>query len=255
METKEIIFLVLAIVFFIFLVNKSRKKTSLSDIKTRIKTDNDFVHNKTIEKEKTPWNQALENMRDEDVIKGFEFNVTLQFRTPLRVLKHHKEKIFDKNKELPNYAKDGWEGVWLPITKSFKELGLNIAEIPKGLVSSDLGTLGEQEQELYFDFLLKFHTISESAKEVNEKINSIKDLIKLDSNFSKYYNLVSRNDRYFLDDYFGLLIRNVLPPKISGILKEKGYFFLNDLKGVDSKELLKIEGIGKSSINKLSSYL
>jgi hypothetical protein len=202
----------------------------------------------------TPLNKILKEMIDDDVIIGFEFNATLQLRTPLEVLKHHKEKVFDTNKELPNYAKDGWEGFWLPITKSFKELGIDIEE-PKSSVSSDLGTLGEQEQELYFDFLLKFHTISESAKEVNEKINSIKDLIKLDSNFRKYYNLVSRNDRYFLEDYFGLLIRNVLPPKISGILKEKGYFFLDDLKGVDSKELLKIEGIGKSSINKLSTYL
>ena len=203
----------------------------------------------------SPWNKSLKNMVDEDVIKAFEFNATLQFRTSLSVLIQHGERIYDKNKELPNYVKEGWEGIWLPVVKSFKELGIPLEEVPEGTCSSDLGTLTKEEQNFYLDFLIKFHTISESDMRINDKIDSINNLIKTDKRFNEYYKKVSKNDKYFLEDYFGLLIRNILPPKVSGILKEKGYFFLKDLKGVDTKELLKIEGIGKSSINKLIPYL
>ncbi len=202
----------------------------------------------------TPYNQNINDMVDDEIVKGFKFNATLQFRTPLSVLKHHGEKIYDKNKELPNYAKEGWEGVWLPIIKTFREVGIDLDEI-EGTFSSDLGTLTKEEQNFYLDFLVKFHTISESDIKINDKIDSINNLIKTDKRFNEYYKKVSKNNKYFLEDYFGLLIKNILPPKVSGILKEKGYFFLKDLKGVDTKELLKIEGIGKSSINKLTPYL
>lgn len=203
----------------------------------------------------TPWEQSLKDMIDDDIIKGYEFKATLQFRTPLNVLKHHKEKIFDKNKKLPKYAKEGWEGTWLPITKTYKELGLDIEEIPAGTCSSDLGSLSVEEQELYFNFLLKFHTISESEEEVKEKINLIKNLIKTDREFSKYYEIVTGNGKLFLEDYFGLLIRNVLSSKVSSILKDNGYVFLEDLKDVNLDDLLKIDGIGKATINKLIPYV
>ena len=201
----------------------------------------------------TPWSQALNNMVDDDVVKGFEFRATLQFRTPLEVLKHHQEKVFDKHKKLPNYTKEGWEGMWFPILTTYKELGIDVDEIEK-TCSSDVGTLNEKEQSDYYNFLVKFHTISESEKEVKEKIKAIKDLIKNDKDFVKYYKKVSNNDKYFLESHFGLLIKNVLPPKVSSILKENGYIFLEDLKGVNLDDLLKIDGIGKSTINKLIPY-
>lgn len=225
-------------------------------------THNEFLENvesflikNTNVSDETPWEQSLNNMIDDDMIKCFEFNATLQLRTPLNVLKHHKEKIFDKNKKLPKYVKEGWEGTWLPITKSFKELGINMEEIPAGTCSSDLGYLSVEEQELYFNFLLKFHTISESEKEIKEKISSIRNLIKIDKDFNDYYMKVSNNDKYFLESYFGLLIRNVLPPKVSSILKDNGYVLLEDLKNVNLDDLLKIEGIGKSTIKKLVTYV
>lgn len=225
-------------------------------------TYDDFLQNVEsflIEKNKNPIESSLNNswidMIDDNLVNGLEFKATLQFRTPLSVLIHHGEKIYDKNKELPDYVKEEWEGSWSPIVKSFKELGIPLEEVPEGTCSSDLGTLTKEEQNFYLDFLIKFHTISESDMRINDKIDSINNLIKTDKRFNEYYKKVSKNDKYFLEDYFGLLIRNILPPKVSGILKEKGYFFLKDLKGVDTKELLKIEGIGKSSINKLIPYL
>lgn len=212
-----------------------------------------FLINNISEIQETPWNQSLNNIND-DVFKGYEFNATLQLRTPLRVLKHHKERILDNNKKLPNYIKEEWEGYWLPITKTYRELGLDMDEVPAGTCSIDIGQLTEKEQDLYFNFLLKFHTISESEKEVKEKISLIRDLIKTDKDFSKYYEIVTGNGKFFLESYFGLLIRNILPPKISGILKENGYILLEDLKDVNLDDLLKIDGIGKSTINKLIPY-
>ena len=214
-----------------------------------------FLIENTNEIKESPWNQSLNNMIEDDVFKGYEFNATLQLRTPLRVLKHHKERILDNNKILPNYVKEQWEGYWLPITKTYREMGIDIDEVPKGTCSTDLGSLSVKEQELYFNFLLKFHTISESEKEVKEKISAIKNLIKIDKDFNKYYKKVSNDDKYFLEAYFGLLIRNVLPSKVSSILKENGYLLLEDLKDVNLDDLLKIDGIGKSTINKFIPYV
>ena len=238
-----IFFLVLAIIFFII---KNRKKKPLSnEIEINIESNENFIHNKINEN----------NMINDSLFNGYEFNATLQLRTPLRVLKHHKERILDNNKTLPNYVKEEWEGYWLPIAKTYRELGLNIDEVPEGTCSSEIGQLTEKEEDLYLDFLVKFRTIFESEKEVKEKISAIKNLIKIDKDFNKYYKKVSNDDKYFLEGYFGLLIRNVLPPKVSLILKENGYFFLEDLKDVNLDDLLKIDGIGKSTINKLIPYI
>jgi hypothetical protein len=131
-------------------------------------------------------------MINDSLFNGYEFNATLQLRTPLRVLKHHKERILDNNKKLPNYIKEEWEGYWLPITKTYRELGLDMDEGPAGTCSIDIGQLTEKEQDLYFNFLLKFHTISESEKDVKEKISAIRNLIKIDKDFNKYYKNIEK---------------------------------------------------------------
>lgn len=192
---------------------------------------------------------------NDDIISGLEFHATLQLRTPLEVLLHHGE-VFSEQGNPPQYAKEAWQGIWTYKTKSWKELGIDIQEeLPETTASSDIGSLEPDEAKEYLDFLIKFHTIAESELRADEKIKQIMQLEKSNSNFKKYYNKQTGEGKEFLESYFNLLIKNILPPKITKSLNDAGYRTLKDLKGVDSKELLKLEGVGKATIDKLTPYL
>ncbi len=71
---------------------------------------------------------------------------------------------------------------------------------------------------------------------------------------SKYFKKLQNKDKYFLENYFGLLIRNVVPSKISKILEDNGYVKKIDLKNLKEEDLLKIKGIGKNTIEKLKEF-
>ncbi len=193
-------------------------------------------------------------IKNNDLIEGYEFNATLQLRTPLRILKHHKEIFKQKNLPLPKYLKEDWEGIWLPITKSYRELGFDIDEVVSSGCSTDIGYLKEDEENKYYQFLLNFHQISESNNSILEKIRLIKEASKNDKNFNKYFKKLQNKDKYFLENYFGLLIRNVVPSKISKILEDNGYVKKIDLKNLKEEDLLKIKGIGKNTIEKLKEF-
>ncbi|MFH0708907.1 MAG: helix-hairpin-helix domain-containing protein [Pseudomonadota bacterium] len=195
---------------------------------------------------------------NDDIISGLEFNATLQLRTPLEVLIHHGEVFSRKEGRPPQYAKEAWQGIWTHKLKSWKEIDPDLdcmPELPFGTTASDIGSLEPDEVKEYLDFLIKFHTIAESDLTADEKIKQIKQLEKSDSNFRAYYKKQSKGDKEFLESYFNLLIKNILPPKVTKSLNDTGYRILKDLKGVDPKELLKLEGVGKATIDKLVQYL
>lgn len=191
---------------------------------------------------------------EDDVISHLKFNATLQLRTPLSVLVHHGEVFKENGKVPPNYTKEVWQGLWITKTKSYIELGLDIDEIPLGRVSTDIGSLEENEAKDYLEFLIKFHTISESEIDIEEKIIKIKHLYKSDANFKKYYILQTGDEKDFLESYFKLLIRNILPSNIANTLKEAGYRTLKDLKGANPKDLLSLKNVGHATIRKLKKY-
>src|SRR5919108_1501914 len=99
-----------------------------------------------------------------DVIKGYEFIATLQLRTPLRVLQHHGEVREWSENGLPQYAQSLWEGIWLPVTKTWAELAgahgntaaaLAADKVPEGSIASDIGPI-PQNGGTYLDFLKAF---------------------------------------------------------------------------------------------------
>lgn len=206
------------------------------------------LHSREKNENKKAQTQEFQNLvsNHSDLFQGLEFHATIQFRTPLEVLKHHGE-IYQGTGEPPKYAKEQWHGMWLPVLKEKYDL------FTKTTIATDLGALSFDEVNLYLDFLIKFHTIAESELDVEEKIVQITKLNKNDSNFHKYYK--SFDSKEFLESYFNLLIKNILPAKATKSLNDAGYRTLKDLKGANPKELLKLDGIGKATIDKLSNYL
>ena len=193
---------------------------------------------------------------DDEVVKGLIFKATLQSRTPLEVLKHHNEIFNDKHKAPPQYAKEGWEGMWVPILKTWRELGIDEDEMDDSTCSSDIGYLNQKEQTEYEDFLIKFHTISGNEDiETEKKVDAILSLCETDKTFKIYFDKHSQENKDFLESHFKLLIKDYFPSNISKALEEIGLRTIKDLKGYDIEKLSLIKGIGKATIEKLKPYV
>ena len=77
----------------------------------------------------------------ENVAMGSHIVGTVQLRTPLRVLSRHRELHETLSTEPPVIAREQWEGIWVPTTRSFRELGIDIAEPSLSLMASDIGPI------------------------------------------------------------------------------------------------------------------
>lgn len=63
-----------------------------------------------------------------DIMAGYTFCATMQLRTPLRVLLRHGEK-HQGPKEPPVIAREQWKGIWIPVSKSWAELGFDLRSL------------------------------------------------------------------------------------------------------------------------------
>ncbi|MCD8545375.1 MAG: helix-hairpin-helix domain-containing protein [Sulfurospirillum cavolei] len=187
---------------------------------------------------------------NDELMNGLIFQATLQLRTPLEILKHHNEIFNNKHKAPPKYAKEGWEGMWLPNLKTWREMGIDEDELPNHTVSTDIGSLEDDEAEKYYKFLLEFHTIVENNHlNVKDKINHLETLYRDNPHYNNFL------DSNSFESYFGLLISNVFSPKVALTLKNEGFRTLEDLKGADLEYLGTLNGIGKATLEKLKPYV
>jgi hypothetical protein len=95
-----------------------------------------------------------------DIVAGLRFRATLQLRTPLYVLKRHGALHTDLKKNPPAYAREKWQGIWVPETKGWEELG-GVAgpELSSTMVATDLGPM-EDSGDAYYRFLFAVRTIA-----------------------------------------------------------------------------------------------
>ena len=108
-----------------------------------------------------------------DALKGVQFSATMQLRTPLRVLLHHGE-IHSK---MPDdiIIRSQWEGIWLPATKTFSELGIDMPE-PEGIMASQIGYIPSNGGD-YLPFLIRVREIVETVNSVDWRITELKKLL------------------------------------------------------------------------------
>lgn len=213
-------------------------------------------------KELAEWEEEI--YMESDIIDGLIFEATLQLRIPIKVLKHHGEIFKENNKRPPTYAKEEWQGIWLPRTKSWSDLGFD-DEKEESTSSSEIGYVLASE---YLPFLIKFRTIIENDLSIEDKVLALKTLKKEDKDFNKFWKKHNLNSRGVLEkflfeefEYKRPIDKNSYLDEIDGInskvynlLSEAGYKKVKDLKKTTSKELLALKGIGKVTVNKLEKY-
>jgi hypothetical protein len=82
------------------------------------------------------------------------------------VLVHHGEIFAGPPGKAPVYGSPA-DGIWVPQTKSWKDLGIDIEEMPEGTHTSDIGLILPSE---YLPFLVQFRSIVESSDSPGEKL-------------------------------------------------------------------------------------
>ncbi len=198
-------------------------------------------------------NKSLENWGDEDIIDGLEFVATLQLRTPLEILLHHGEIFRGKNQTPPNYVKEEWQGNWIPKTKSYKDLGLDIEEIENSSCSSEIGYVNSSE---YVNFLIDFRKIVESDSSNEKMINELYFLAERNQKYKSFWNRHIETDYDFPHSFFykQFTIIDGIGTKTAKLLYENGFKTINDLQNAPDEELLKIKGIGNIQLQKIKEY-
>lgn len=189
---------------------------------------------------------------NQDIIAGLKFCATMQFRTPLRVLKRHGEIHSDINTEPPQIAHELWEGIWVAKIRTFRELGLDINEMSEGTMASPIG-------QIKLSKCLPFLIAIREIVELDESIDSrIRKLYERRENFPKWRSLagIFGGTDYFIKEFFPLFIEtipNINRSSVDELLK-LGIDTPNKLVETNDEALLAINGIGNAKLKTIRDY-
>lgn len=195
-------------------------------------------------------------IKDEDnIIKGLTFYATLNIRTPLSVLIHHAETFSGPLDEIPRYGTEA-DGIWLPVTKTWRELGINMDEMSEVEAASDVGPIEASE---YIPFLIDFRKIVEGQDSIDVKMANIKKLCRGNKQYQKYFNLLNKSNEHsgnFPASFFYNQFTAIpgIGAKSAKPLFEAGIKTYDDLKNADDKTLLAVPGIGLATIKKVRGF-
>lgn len=132
-----------------------------------------------------------------DMINGIKFFVTLHLTTPLDVAKHYGETFNGPPSQAPVYGTRA-DGIWLNDLKSFRELGIDIDEMPESTAASDVGPF---LPSAYIPFLLRFREIIESDLPRDAKLADLQQLKNQSSTFADIWARASKTYGSFPDQF------------------------------------------------------
>jgi len=189
---------------------------------------------------------------NKDIIFGLEFHATLKLHTPLAVLLKNGHIHTEINTPTPKFTNELNHGVWLPKTKSFRELGLNVDEFPEGTVTSDIGLVNPSD---YLPFLIDIRKIVEANEEIQTRTEKLKKIILIDSNYQTFVEKHGGINK-IIQQFFPRFIDTL--PNISDDtvieLNNLGILTPNDLANASSETLLRVKGIGQVKLSLIREY-
>jgi hypothetical protein len=97
---------------------------------------------------------------DHDLIAGWELSVTMQRRTPLAWLLRHRE--FREGSELPTEIVPMQHACWVPVTRSWRSLGIDLDEMPEATMASEVGQIPVCGGD-FLPFLIEYRMIVEDG--------------------------------------------------------------------------------------------
>jgi hypothetical protein len=187
-----------------------------------------------------------------DVVVAMQFCATIQMRTPMRVLSRHRELHTDLNRPLPAIAQELWEGIWLPKTRSFKEMGLNLPEFSTTM-ASDIGQIPADGGD-YLPFLLAVRAVVETDESPDQRAENLQALLAQPE--YEAFVTANRGTKAIIDRFFPLFVSTL--PKLTPAAREgitnKNMLTAESISRALDIELLAIDGIGPSKLEAIRQH-
>ncbi len=186
---------------------------------------------------------------DDDLIVGAEFCATLQLRTPLRVLKRHKEQFTGPGIP-PAIADEQRQGIWVVKTKTFRELGIDIDEWPMGTMASDVGQIPSDGGD-YLKLLLAIRGIVERSDSISARLTDLKTEIRNE----RWIGFVRKlgGEKAIADRFFPRFIDTLpgLQKETVATLWELNMTTPTAIATAPDEKLLALKGIGPAKLKKI----
>lgn len=181
-----------------------------------------------------------------DILSGYRFYATVQLRTPLRVLRRHGEFHKGVDRPPPQIAGEMWEGIWIPVTHSWREMGLDLDE-PSFTMASDIGPIPDNGGE-YLKFLIAVRTAAEGSGGIEERRTAVAEVL-CDPAFRASVRALDGRDA---------ILSRLFPPFVSIIprmaartataLIEAGYDSPDAINAATDAQLRSITGVGPGTV-------
>jgi len=196
--------------------------------------------------------RGFEVQANSDIISGYQFCATIQMRTPLRVLRRHGEVHNGIGSEPPEIATEMWEGIWIPVTRSLRELGFDIDDPITGTVASDVGPIPFDGGD-YLKFLFAVREAAEGNGTVQDRRDATAKSLRKPAGI-KFVRALGGADA-ILARLFPSFASTVprMPGKVATALIEAGFGSPSAINAASDSQLRTIDGVGPGLIAALRS--
>jgi hypothetical protein len=229
-------------------LRKENNETALNPVRVILRGDK----NPRVEAIQESQNNITDSWKkNQDVANGLKFSATMQLRTPLRVLMRHNEIHNDINSDPPKIAKEMWEGIWTLKTMTFRELGIDIDELPNGTMASGIGQVKAED---YLPFLIAVRQIVELTDSIECRIKRLREQPMV-GNWRIYvekHNGIENIIQRFFPQFIGTIpkINNATITELSCL----GLNTPNLITEATNETLLNIKGIGQEKLKTIREY-
>lgn len=182
-----------------------------------------------------------------DIISGLKFCATIQLSTPSRVLLRHGELFLDLPNEPPQIARAMCEGIWTAHGPSFRELGIELDELPD-LMASSIGLIPGDGGD-YLRCLIAVREIVESANSIDDRVTALAHEV-VRPQWLKFQH-VRFHSVYDIADYFFPAFLSEIPRLTRKAAQELRKLGLDNAEALDAAtdaQLLSVTGIGPRAL-------
>lgn len=184
-----------------------------------------------------------------DIIAGYRFCATIQLRTPLRVLRRHREFHKGVDRPPPQIAGEMWEGIWLPVTHTWREMGFDMDE-QTFTMASDIGLIPDDGGE-YLKFLIAVRTAAEGSDDIEQRRAAVVEVLRDPA----WRSLVRKLDGpdAILCRLFPPFVSTVprMPAKVATALIEAGFDSPDAINAATDAQLRNVGGVGPGLLKAL----
>ncbi|MFD2248958.1 helix-hairpin-helix domain-containing protein [Pseudochelatococcus lubricantis] len=186
--------------------------------------------------------------QNSDLISGWRLHVTMSTRTPLKWLLRFGE-IHDGH-DYPREIAPMQHAIWVTRLKPWRELGIDIDELPPSTIASDIGPIPGDGGD-FLPFLISYRRIIESDSPRAEVLACLRQLNAASPDVVRHFG--GDIARYFVIDELQTL--DGCGPAIADRLFGAGFTSADEVRAAPLERFKVIKGLGPKTIARLQGNL